>query len=213
VSSLNGENGFWIDGETSRDELGTAVRFLGDVNSDGFDDIAIASLQSDPNGVDSGRVYIIFGGDVEHPDGLQLSQSGSGAYARINGENEADKLGTSIAGGEDINNDGIDDFIIGAKDAGEDRGCVYVFTGKENGYPTTIDLISPRDNVTLKMCGEMEGDELGLSVGMTGDINADGIGDIIIGAPYADSEGVVESGKAYVIFGVDGDVIFSNSFE
>jgi len=213
VSILNGENGFWIDGETSGDELGTAVRFVGDVNSDGFDDIAIASLQSEPNGFDSGRVYVIFGGDGERPDRLQLSQADSVAYVRINGENEADQLGTSIAGGEDINNDGIDDFIIGAKGAEEDRGCVYVFTGKENGYPGTIDLNSPRDNVTLKMCGETEGDELGLSVGMTGDINADGIGDIIIGAPYADSEGLVESGKAYVIFGVDGDVIFSNSFE
>lgn len=75
---------------------------------------------------------------------------------------------------------------------------------------TVLPLSALDGSIGFKLDGEVAGDSSGLSVGAAGDINGDGIDDLIIGAYHADSNGD-DSGRSYVVFG--RDVIFANGFD
>ncbi len=63
LSSLNGSNGFVINGIDAGDQSGVAVSSAGDINGDGVDDLLIGALRGDPNGTtDAGESYVVFGG-------------------------------------------------------------------------------------------------------------------------------------------------------
>jgi len=110
-----------------------------------------------------------------------------------------DAAGTSMAVG-DVNGDGIDDLIIGAPGTG--AGHVYVILGNNTIFSSTITLSTLNTNATtpsgLIFSGVNAGDLFGQSVAV-GDVNGDGIKDIIIGAPGYSSGGGV--GAVYVVFG------------
>ncbi|HQV89850.1 MAG TPA: integrin alpha, partial [Nitrosomonas sp.] len=61
LSSLDGNNGFRLDGVAPADESGYSVSNAGDVNGDGFDDLFVGASRADSNGVDSGSSYVVFG--------------------------------------------------------------------------------------------------------------------------------------------------------
>ena len=61
LSSLNGSNGFRLDGEAEFDRSGCSVSDAGDVNGDGFDDVIVGAFGADPNGFYSGSSYVVFG--------------------------------------------------------------------------------------------------------------------------------------------------------
>ena len=61
LGSLNGANGFRLDGAAEGDTLGNSVSSAGDVNGDGFDDLIVGARGADPNGNDSGSSYVVFG--------------------------------------------------------------------------------------------------------------------------------------------------------
>ena len=75
LSSLNGANGFVINGVDAGDESGTSVSAAGDINGDNFDDLMIGAPLADPNGDDSGASYVVFGvgenGDKIFADGFE----------------------------------------------------------------------------------------------------------------------------------------------
>ncbi len=110
----------------------------------------------------------------------------------IDGDAAGDEFGSGVANG-DVNNDGIPDLIMGAAHVGADRGAVYVFFG-----PVTDDLDAADADVIIN--GAMDGDFAGSSLGV-GDLNNDGVNDLIVGAQRADPVGRDEAGKVYVLFG------------
>ena len=118
LSSLNGTNGFVINGIDANDNSGNSVSSAGDINNDGYDDIIIGAIVADPNGDSSGESYVVFGkASGTYSASLELSSlNGTNGFV-INGIDESDYSGNSVSSAGDINNDGYDDIIIGANEA------------------------------------------------------------------------------------------------
>ena len=117
-----------------------------------------------------------------------------------------DGAGGSVSDAGDVNGDGIGDLIVGAAGAdvnGMDSGAAYVVFGKQGGLGANVKLSSLVAADGFRITGEKLSNTLGSSVSAAGDINGDGIDDIIVGAPQADVSGY-NSGAAYVVFGKVG---------
>ena len=65
LSSLNGSNGFVINGVSAGDNSGGSVCTVGDINKDDFVDLVVGARLADPNGDDSGTSYVMYGGQPE----------------------------------------------------------------------------------------------------------------------------------------------------
>ena len=217
LSDLDGSNGFVLHGIDIFDSAvnhisGKSVSNAGDINGDGIDDLIIGAAYADPNGDSSGESYVIFGGSNVGSSGtVELSDlDGSNGFV-INGIDESDHSGWSVSNAGDINEDGIDDIILGAWGAdpnGERSGESYVVFGSSNvGSSGTVELSELDGSNGFVLHGIDELDNSGFSVSNAGDINADGIADLIIGAPA-----IRDTGESYVVFG-DRNIGSSGTFE
>jgi|GEM_PF-610308 len=211
LSSLDGTNGFILNGINASDYLGVSVSSAGDINSDGIDDLIIGASGADPNGNSvAGESYVVFGSSNGFSASFDLSSlDGTNGFI-LNGINANDGSGSSVSSAGDINDDGIDDLIIGASGADPNGNSVagqsYVVFGSSNGFSASLDLSSLDGTNGFILNGINAGDGSGRSVSSIGDINGDGIDDLIIGASLADANGNSGAGESYVVFGS------SNSF-
>ena len=198
LSSLNGTSGFVLNGEQANDFSGTFVGSAGDVNNDGIADLVIGAPGfSTPSS--SGKSYVVFGR-------AGLGSSGTLALSTLNGTNgfvltddqAKDSSGTSVAIAGDVNGDNITDLVIGASGPNSNAGNSYVVFGRAGiGSTGSLDLSSLNGTNGFDLIGEQVNDQSGTSVASAGDVNGDGIADLVIGAPYANSY----TGKIYVVFG------------
>jgi VCBS repeat-containing protein len=206
LSTLNGSNGFAINGINSDDALGFSVSGAGDINGDGFDDLILSAPDAAPNGNSyAGQSYVVFGKSNGFSANFDLSTlNGSNGFT-LNGIDINDASGISVNGGGDINGDGIDDLIIGAFLAAPNgnvySGETYVVFGKSNGFSANFDLSTLNGSNGFTINGIAANDRSGISVSSAGDINGDGIGDLIIGAANAAPNGNSLAGQSYVVFG------------
>jgi len=203
LSSLNGSNGFRLDGVAASDYSGFSVSAAGDINGDGVGDLIVGAPFADPNGSRSGSSYVVFGHSPPFVATLALSSlSGSNGF-RLDGVAAGDDSGRSVSAAGDINGDGVGDLIVGAPFAdpnGSLSGSSYVVFGHSPPFATTLALSSLSGSNGFRLDGAAAGDQSGRSVSAAGDINGDGIGDLIVGAPFADPNGS-RSGSSYVVFG------------
>jgi Ca2+-binding RTX toxin-like protein len=206
LSTLNNTNGFKIDGVAIDGNLGSAAGSAGDLNNDGINDLILGADGADPNGIENaGETYVIFGNSNGFPLNFELSDlNGSNGFT-INGINVNDRSGLPASTAGDINGDNIDDIIISARNADPNditsAGVAYIIFGNSNGFPLNFELSDLNGSDGFTINGIAEGDVLGFSLSDAGDINNDGIGDIILGAAFAERNGVENAGEAYVIFG------------
>lgn len=163
----------------------------GDVNRDGYDDVIVGARRAfGPGGTRVGKAYVYHGG----PGGLSLAVSWDSA-----GDDQGDaQFGGSVASIGDVNCDGFDDVLIGARrydTLNVDAGKAYVYLGGSSGLSATPGWTTSGD--------DQAGALLGHSVASAGDVDADGINDVIVGA-YSFDTGVVRAGKVYVYRGGPG---------
>jgi len=199
LGSLDGTNGVVIQGEGPSGQAGHAVGAAGDFNGDGIDDIILGA----PRFGSHGRSYVVFGSDQGFPDPLALTSLNGSNGLVLNGQNANDRFGYSVSGAGDINGDGIDDVIIGAHRAdsnGGDAGLAYVVFGSDQELPSPFEVSMLQGEKGLVFEGAAEADNAGVSVSTAGDVNADGIDDLIIGASGVDSN-ALNSGSSYIVFG------------
>jgi FG-GAP repeat/RTX calcium-binding nonapeptide repeat (4 copies) len=201
VSALNGTNGFAIDGKAEGD-FSSRVSAAGDVNGDGFDDLIVGAFGADPNGnAYAGTSYVVFGSPKAFPANFKLSGlNGTNGFA-INGIAGGDLSGFSVSSAGDFNGDGIDDLIVSAPQANNVAGQSYLVFGSKEGFGASINL-SSLDGINGSVLNGVNPENFsGISVSGAGDINGDGVDDLIIGATYADPNGKTNSGSSYVVFG------------
>ncbi len=204
LSSLDGINGFRLDGEGDFNSLGFSVSGAGDVNGDGFDDVVVGAPYVDPNGViNSGASYVVFGKASGFDAQMNVSNLDGSNGFRLNGVAQNDNWGKSVSGAGDVNGDGFDDVIVGAPYAsthGYFSGSVSVVFGQASGFDAQMDLSSLDGRNGFRLDGENEYDGSGWSISGAGDVNGDGFDDVIVGAPLVDSNANF-AGSSYVVFG------------
>ncbi len=174
-----------IDGDNQADEFGNAVAGVGDVNGDGTPDFAVGAKLDDNLASGGGMVRVY---------------SGAGFFLihQWDGPGADDAMGCAVAGAGDINGDGYDDVIVGARQrqdgASTNPGYVNVYSG-QNG------------SILYTFTGGTSGNlQFGYSVAGGRDVDGDGVNDIAVGS-FGDDTNALNAGAAWVFSGATGAVI------
>jgi hypothetical protein len=192
LADLDGSNGFTLNGWHVRGHSGGCVAPGGDINGDGFEDFIICAVWADPHDrLDAGQTYVVFGSENVGAEAVvELARLDGGTGFVINGIDVRDNSARAVGQAGDVNGDGFDDIIIGASfgDAGdEDSGEAYVVFGGPGPFPSHLELSALDGTNGFALGGIDFYDLCGISVNGAGDVNGDGLDDIIVGAFYADT--------------------------
>lgn len=167
-SGKTGELIYTFSGEYTYDYLGASLSAGGDINNDGFDDIIVGAYLY-PGGAANGRVDVYSG------------RTGELLWSRV-GETNGGHYGSAVSGAGDIDQDGYADFMAYAYY--NESGHVLVYSGRTGDVLYAID-------------GLEDGEQFGKSISNVGDVNNDGLEDVIIGAMNNSAAGT-DAGRAYV---------------
>lgn len=175
----------WIG--VALEKFGFAVARIGDVNNDGRPDWAVGAPESNDGGNKKGKVYVFYG------DSNPANITPVGILGELGGDN----FGFSLSAAGDFDNDGIDDFIVGAPASNSGLpgrpGFAYIILGKAGGVST--DLAD-----AVKLTGQFSADGFGWSVADAGNFLG-GNDCVAVGAPGNDSQAGLEAGAVYVYEG------------
>ena len=172
-------------GQAAGDALGTAITSIGDLNGDAKADILVGATGNDAGGTDAGAVYVVWGKSSAGIVNASAVAAGTGGFAII-GDNAGDKIGGVLGSVADLNGDGKSEILIGSQDAGGGNGAVYVVFGKSTGAAVDLTNIAAGLGGGFVITGR-NSEHAGASVSGLGDVNGDGIADILIGAPGSDN--------------------------
>ena len=204
----NNSGGFVILGENSNDFSGISVSSGGDINGDGLGDLIVgAMIKDETSTTHPGKTYVVFGRTTANAT-IDLGQLGTGGFTIVSTDTK-DSSGFNVSSAGDINGDGLADIILGARQRTESGvlrvGQSYVVYGKAN--TTQINLTDVANNQGgFAIIGQGTADLTGYAVSAAGDVNGDGLADLMVGAYGYDAASslLVETGRTYIIFGSKG---------
>ncbi len=179
------------------DEFGSEVSAIGDVDGDGITDLAVGAPHDDDGGSNRGAVWILFldtNGTVKSEQKISDTQGGFSASM-----NNGDDFGMGVTAIGDFDGDGVPDIAVGAQgdnDGGNSRGCVYLLFLNSNGTVKSYQKISDTQG---SFGGSLDDyDHFGCDLASLGDLDGDGVTDIVVGA-WGDDDGVTGEGAVYLI--------------
>ena len=181
----------------NQDHYGCGITNMGDLNGDGVPDLAVgAYTDKSVTGAGAGVFYILF-----------MNANGTvKSYVKNAAPSKAVNFGISVANIGDINGDGVPDLAIGSSGDPNsssglvNSGSVYICLMKANGTVKSTTQIAGTSMSNWSSSQTVSGPQFGYSVGLIGDVNGDGVNDIIVGA-IGDKDGTSGAiGSAYVVF-------------
>ncbi|WP_052261678.1 FG-GAP repeat protein [Leisingera sp. ANG-M1] len=213
------------------DGLGRGLGTAGDIDGDGLNDLLISATDSEAGSANGGAVYLITSKGLltaDRADGVDdnsidlsmiagLEVSDAPAVYRLLGDAPGARLGTDVASAGDWDGDGLGDFLISAPFSAANGGnSTYLVTGAALRLADAADGSADGDILMSNVPGtagsyRFDGpalgsdDQLGLSVSMAGNIDSDGFGDFLIGAPQLQAVAFENRGGAYVLSGAELD--------
>jgi hypothetical protein len=170
--------------------LGISVSSAGDVNGDGYSDVLVGASAYDHGETDEGSAFVWYGG----PAGLGPNGNPGNADWWVESDQAGALFGKSVSAAGDVDADGYGDVLVGAPayETGQiDEGAAFAYRGSASGLGTSPAWTEERDQV---------GAQFGLMVAMAGDVDGDGYGDVLVGAPAYDSQGI-DRGLAVIHLG------------
>jgi hypothetical protein len=182
----------------SDDHFGSAVAGIGDLDNDGIPDIAVGAEQDDDGGPDRGAVWVLFmNRDGTVKSDRKISQNKGDFKGNLN---DGDRFGSAVTALEDLDRDGVLELAVGAEEedaGGPNRGAVWILFMDDNGDVISETRIA---NSEIKSDGGLsDDDQFGSAVTAVGDLDADGVPDIAVGA-RKDDDGGTDTGALWILF-------------